>query len=181
LAASRPPRRRTPLAAAGAASTSILIVLLALPSPPSADELLAKADRVVVLKSLRELRLMRGGAVLKSFQVALGPHPTGTKRQRGDGHTPEGLYVVDGRNPRSAYHRSLHLSYPNEQDRARARAAGLDPGGDIVIHGMPNRYGRHDPVRFFRDWTDGCIAVGSVAIEEVWARVDDGTPVEIRP
>jgi murein L,D-transpeptidase YafK len=166
-----------------AALAVALPMLLLSPSiaPARGEELLLKADRVVVLKSRRELLLMRNGEVLKSFPIALGAHPRGPKQQRGDGRTPEGLYVVDGRNPRSAYHRSLHLSYPNETDRARARAAGVDPGNDIVIHGMPNRYGRFDPVRFFRDWTDGCIAVGSTAIEEIWARVDDGTPVEIGP
>jgi murein L,D-transpeptidase YafK len=185
LAASRSPlpRWRRPLTlTASALAVVALTMLLFLPAAPgAAGEELLKADRVVVLKSQRELRLMRGAAVLRSFQIALGSHPQGPKLRRGDGRTPEGLYVVDGRNPRSAYHRSLHLSYPNEQDRARARAAGFNPGDHMYIHGMPNRYGRFDPVRFFRDWTDGCIAVGSVAIEEIWARVDDGTPVEIRP
>jgi murein L,D-transpeptidase YafK len=99
----------------------------------------------------------------------------------GDGRSPEGIYRVDGRNPRSRYRLSLHLSYPNAADTARARAAGIDPGDGIFIHGMPRYFGRADPVRFFVDWTDGCIAVGNVAIEEIWDAVDDGTPVEIRP
>ena len=140
-----------------------------------------KADRIVILKSERQLLLLQDGKVLKSYAIALGSHPVGAKRRQGDGRTPEGYYVVDGRNAKSRYHRSLHLSYPNDIDRARARAAGVNPGGAIVIHGMPNTYGRFDPIRFFRDWTDGCIAVGSIAIEEIWARVDDGTVVEIRP
>lgn len=140
-----------------------------------------KADRVVVFKAARVLELRNGETTLKRYPIALGRHPKGTKLKRGDGRTPEGVYLVDGRNPRSLYHRSLHLSYPNERDLARAPAAAVNPGGDIVIHGMPEWYGRYDPVRFFRDWTNGCIAVGNSAIEEIWDAVDDGTPVEIRP
>lgn len=118
---------------------------------------------------------------MKSYPIALGRDPLGPKLRIGDGRTPEGVYFIDGRNEASPFHRSLHLSYPTDRDTARARSAGLDPGGDIAIHGMPIEYGRHDPVRFFRDWTDGCIAVGNLAIEEIWALVPDGTPVEIRP
>jgi murein L,D-transpeptidase YafK len=150
-------------------------------APDSLAQTAEKADSIVIFKAQRELRLMREGRILKSYAIALGPHPKGSKRRRGDGRTPEGFYFIDGRNARSIYHRSLHISYPNENDQERARRARVDPGKDVVIHGMPNRYGRHDPAKFFRDWTDGCIAVGSIAIEEIWDRVDDGTPVEIRP
>jgi murein L,D-transpeptidase YafK len=111
----------------------------------------------------------------------LGWAPVGHKYAAGDGRTPEGVYVIDGRNERSRFHRSLHLSYPGPEDVLRSRALGVEPGGDIVIHGMPVEYGRLDPVRFFLDWTDGCIAVGNLAIEEIWARVADGTLVEITP
>jgi murein L,D-transpeptidase YafK len=138
-------------------------------------------ERVLILKQKRELQLLSAGEVIKSYPVALGFNPVGQKQMSGDGRTPEGVYVVDGRNDTSPYHRALHISYPNADDLARAAAAGIDPGGDIVIHGMPLAYGRYDPVRFFRDWTDGCIAVGNLAIEEIWARVPDGTRVEIRP
>jgi murein L,D-transpeptidase YafK len=140
-----------------------------------------KADRIIVLKAKRELQLLRDGVVLKSYPIALGPHPKGPKRRRGDGRTPEGTYVVDYRFTRTPYHRALHISYPDTSDRALARKANVSPGGDIVIHGMPARFGHNDPVRFFRDWTKGCIAVGNIAIEEIWASVDDGTPIEIRP
>jgi murein L,D-transpeptidase YafK len=141
----------------------------------------ALAERVLILKQKRELQLLRRGEVMRSYPVALGFEPVGQKLTSGDGRTPEGVYVVDGRNDASPFHRSLHLSYPNADDAARAAAAGVDPGEDIVIHGMPLAYGRYDPVRFFRDWTNGCIAVGNIAIEEIWALVPDGTPVEIRP
>lgn len=140
-----------------------------------------KADRILVLKGKHELRLLRGGTVIKTYPVALGFHPTGPKRRRGDGRTPEGVYIIDGRTTRTAYHLALHISYPNTADRARARAAAVPPGGNILIHGLPERFGRTDLVRFPRNWTNGCVAVGNLAIEEIWAAVDDGTPIEIRP
>jgi len=149
--------------------------------PGSAAEPDGKADRIVVFKAKRELDLMRGGVLLKAYPIALGGHPIGAKYRRGDRRTPEGVYVIDGRLSVTPYHLALHISYPDATDRVRARAAGVRPGGEIFIHGMPARFGRTDPVRFFRDWTNGCIAVGNRAIEEIWQAVDDGTPIEIRP
>jgi murein L,D-transpeptidase YafK len=141
----------------------------------------AKADRILVLKSERRLVLLRGGAVLRSFPIALGPHALGPKRSAGDGRTPEGVYVIDGRHAHSPYHLALHISYPNAADRAQSTAAHGDPGGDIFIHGLPAWYGSQDPARFYKDWTKGCISVGNSAIEEIWAAVNDGTPIELRP
>ncbi len=140
-----------------------------------------EADRILVLKAKRELQLLHNDVVLKSYPIALGRHPKGAKRRQGDGRTPEGVYFIDGRFARTPYHLALHISYPNDQDRSRARMAGQRPGGDILLHGMPARFGHTDPVRFFRDWTNGCIAVGNIAIEEISQSVDDGTPIEIRP
>jgi murein L,D-transpeptidase YafK len=140
-----------------------------------------KADRILVLKQQRQLQLLRDGIVLRSYPIALGRHPNGPKHQRGDGRTPEGLYVIDYRFPSRSYHLSLHISYPDAVDQARARRLGVRPGGNIVLHGMPAAFGHNDPARFFRDWTDGCIAVGNIAIEEIWNSVEDGTPIEIRP
>jgi murein L,D-transpeptidase YafK len=155
-------------AAAGAASARRLVDV--------------KADRIVVIKSMRTLFLMHDGIVLRSYPVALGPHPIGTKHLRGDGRTPEGVFVIDGRNAHSAYHLALHISYPDPAALAQSVAAHADPGGDIFIHGLPNRYdGPKNPRRFDKDWTEGCISVGDAAIEEIWAAVDDGTPIEIRP
>jgi len=147
----------------------------------AAQQAVVKADRIVVLKSERKLLLLHGGAVQRSYPIALGPHPRGAKRAMGDGRTPEGVYTIDGRHPHSPYHLALHISYPSEADRARSVAAHADPGGDIFIHGLPAWYGNIDPVRFSRDWTRGCISVGNTAIEEIWSAVDNGTPVEIRP
>jgi murein L,D-transpeptidase YafK len=160
-----------------------LLALLAFWAPPSPAMAQApvKADRILVLKSKRVLQLLRGAVVLKSYPIALGRHAKGPKRRRGDGRTPEGVYVIDYRFTSSSYHLALHISYPDAEDEARALAHHVQPGGDILIHGMPARFGHTDPVRFFHDWTDGCIAVGNVAVEEIWQAIDDGTPIEIRP
>lgn len=141
-----------------------------------------KADRIVVLKSERVLELLYRGRVMKTYPIALGEHPVGAKRISGDGRTPEGTYYIDARQPASRYHLALHISYPNAADKAQATALGRDPGGDILIHGLPNWYrGPLDPVKFYKDWTDGCVSVGDRAIEEIYAAVPVGTPVEIRP
>lgn len=161
--------------------TAALVFLILASGPAARADEPPKADRILVLKSARLLELLKDGAVLRSYPIALGGHPRGTKRRRGDSRTPEGLYIIDGRNSDSHFHRALHISYPNAEDRALARAAHRDPGDAIFIHGMPERAGRADPVRFFKDWTDGCIAVGNTAIEQIWNAVADGTPIEIRP
>ncbi|HXZ01850.1 MAG TPA: L,D-transpeptidase family protein [Stellaceae bacterium] len=157
-----------------------VLALWALPSPATAQAP-GKADRILVLKAKRQLLLLRDGFVLKSYPIALGRHPKGPKRRAGDGRTPEGIYVIDYRFTSTPFHLALHISYPDAEDQARALAAQVRPGGDILIHGMPARFGHTDPVRFFHDWTNGCIAVGNIAIEEIWQAIDDGTPIEIRP
>ena len=139
-----------------------------------------KADKVIVHKSKRELFLMRDGQAMQSFLIALGEHPVGPKMKKGDGRTPEGFYRINGRNAHSVYHLSLHLSYPNEADRISSEMEGMIAGGDIAIHGMPAEFGHTDPIGYYKDWTDGCVAVGNRAIEQIWAAVDIGTPVEIR-
>jgi murein L,D-transpeptidase YafK len=139
------------------------------------------ADRVVVNKAKRELLLMRGGKVLRSYKVALGTHPAGAKTRKGDHKTPEGHYVISGRNAQSAYHRSLRISYPNAADRERARKLGVDPGGDVMIHGLPNGQGYIGKAHTLVDWTWGCIAVTNDEIEEIWRLVPKGTPIDINP
>jgi murein L,D-transpeptidase YafK len=134
------------------------------------------ATRIVVHKSRRELLLLRGESILRSYRVALGAHPTGHKEREGDGRTPEGCYTIDRRNPKSAYHLSLHVSYPNQADCDHAEAIGAPPGGDIMIHGL--RPGVRHPED---DWTQGCIAVTDEEMDEIWNLVPDGTPIEIRP
>ncbi len=142
-----------------------------------------KADRLVVLKGERRLVLMRGARVLKVYRVALGRYPKGAKRREGDAKTPEGTYTVDYRldSDRSRFYRALHISYPNNQDRARARRMGVSPGGQIMIHGLPKKWSAKDVGHPRLDWTQGCIAVTNREIDEIWAMVEDGTEIEIHP
>ena len=135
----------------------------------------------MVLKSERKLVLMRDGKPIRTYKVALGGEPRGPKTRQGDHKTPEGLYVVDRRNSHSQFHKALHVSYPNADDIARARNLHASPGGDIMIHGLPNGMGWVGSGHLARDWTDGCIAVTDAEIDEIWKLVPDGTPVEIRP
>ncbi|HNE02778.1 MAG TPA: L,D-transpeptidase family protein [Plasticicumulans sp.] len=146
------------------------------PRPP-----FESADRILIEKAARRLTLYSGERTLRSYRVSLGFAPVGPKRQEGDGKTPEGHYRIDWRNPDSRFHRSLHVSYPDAGDVARAAARGVSPGGLIMIHGLPNGFGALGDWHRTRDWTDGCIAVTNDEMDEIWALVADGTPIEIRP
>ena len=139
------------------------------------------ADSVVVEKSLRRLTLYAGGIPARTYDVALGKKPDGRKERAGDFRTPEGLYFIDARNPVSQYHRGLHVSYPNADDLARARATGISTGGDIMIHGLPNGQGKVGARHRAFDWTNGCVAVTDQEIDEIWNSVPVGTPVRIKP
>lgn len=139
------------------------------------------AEKIVVVKSERRLYLLRAGQVLKSYRVALGPRPLGTKLYQGDGRTPEGIYRVTGLNTNSRFYRSIRLSYPNEEDLARARLLGQVAGGDIMIHGLPPERQALGATQWRFDWTNGCIALANEEIDEIWQRVTVGTPIEIRP
>lgn len=166
----------------GLAAIALLLGCADPPAPPPAGPPAgAKVDRVVVLKGQREMRLMHKKWVLRSYPVALGSSPTGPKRRKGDGRTPEGAYLLDWRNPHSQFYRSIHISYPGPADRAHARQQGADPGGDIMIHGLPNGREWVGTAHRRYDWTNGCIAVTNDEMDEIWALVADGTPIEIKP
>jgi murein L,D-transpeptidase YafK len=137
------------------------------------------ADRVLVLKGERKLLLIKGNQVLKTYAVSLGGNPIGPKLREGDRKTPEGNYVLDRHNAHSQYHKSIHISYPNPDDVARAKRLGVPTGGDLFIHGLPNDF--KGPSQDLGDWTDGCIAVTNAEIDEIWRMVADGTPIEIKP
>lgn len=141
----------------------------------------AKADRVIVRKSLHTLELVRRGEILARYSISLGPAPTGRKEREGDGRSPEGTYALDSRNPASAFHLALHVSYPNDTDRHRAAEKLWNPGGMIMVHGLPNRLPFLGRLHRLLDWTNGCIAVTNAEIEQIWKAVDNGTPIEIRP
>lgn len=140
-----------------------------------------EVDFVRVDKSERRLELLSGDKVVRSYAMALGANPVGHKAMEGDERTPEGRYVLDWRNPESGYFRSIHISYPNAHDVAAAKRAGVDPGGMIMIHGQPNRYGWWSWLMQMFDWTNGCIAVTDKDMAEIWQMVEDGTPIEINP
>lgn len=130
---------------------------------------------------MRRMLLMRDGVPLRRYRIALGPSPTGHKTHKGDGRTPEGQYTIDWRNSASAYHLSLHISYPNAADRTAAASRRADPGGMIMIHGLPNQLETLGTAHPHCDWTNGCIAVTNAEIREVWDLVPDGTPIAIHP
>lgn len=157
------------------------------PQPPLAREAarivperrFAAVDYLVVDKSERLMVAYAGGQPVRAWRdLQFGDQPQGHKRFEGDERTPEGRYVIESRNPGSAFHLSLKISYPNAQDRAFAESLGRSPGGQIFIHGQPNSlpFGRMPG-----DWTDGCIALSNAEIEELWRIVPDGTLIEIRP
>lgn len=178
----------------------LVLLLLCLPFLASASELLAKADtrlvpeqpepsalnmptitKVLVDKGERRLYLLSGEDRVREYRISLGENPVGHKLYEGDQRTPEGDYVLDWRNANSDFYKSIHISYPSPRDRELAEAWGLDPGGSIMIHGLPNEAG--DLAFAFEglDWTDGCIAVNNEAMDEIWHLVEDGTPIRILP
>jgi len=140
-----------------------------------------EVDRVIVSKSDRQLYLMQGRTVVRAYPVSLGKNPVGHKLHQGDQRTPEGRYYLDWRNRESRYHLALHISYPNPKDRQRAAQQGVQPGGSIMLHGLPKKYADGARVLLDLDWTDGCIAVSNQAIEEIWQMVADNTIIEIFP
>ncbi len=138
-------------------------------------------DKVLVIKSARQLQLISAGEPFKSYRISLGKQPNGPKQREGDKRTPEGLYWLDWRKVSDRYNLAMHVSYPNVSDAARARREGVEPGGMIMIHGTPlnDEY----PEWYFHtlDWTEGCIAMKNADMREVWSLVKDGTLIEIRP
>ena len=139
------------------------------------------ADKILIEKKERRLTLISRGEVLKTYKIALGGNPNGPKERQGDNKTPEGTYVIDSRNKDSRHHLSLHISYPNEKDKQRAKELGVSPGGDIMIHGIKNGFSWVGDFHTEVDWTKGCIAVTDEEIEEIEKLAPNGTIVEIRP
>lgn len=138
-------------------------------------------DKILIIKSERKMYLMSKEKQIKEYDVSLGFAPIGHKVRQGDGKTPEGIYKISGRNPKSSYHLSLRISYPNEEDKRKAEELGVDPGGDIMIHGLPNSMPHLGRLHLLNDWTLGCIAVTNKEIKEIWNTVPNGVTVEIKP
>ena len=140
----------------------------------------AQADMIRVDKAARRMDLLQDGEVIRSYAISLGAAPEGHKAREGDERTPEGRYEIDWRNENSIAHLSLHISYPNAEDEARAAAAGDDPGGAIMIHGLPNGWGFVGALHRSWDLTNGCIAVTNAEMREIWSLVPNGTPIVIK-
>jgi murein L,D-transpeptidase YafK len=162
------------------------MILLLLIGMLAAEEVATKADemhadQVIVVKGQRTLTLLSHGKVLRTYKVSLGGSSVGAKEQQGDHKTPEGHYILDHRNAKSRFYKSIHVSYPNEHDKQRAAQQGVSAGGDIMTHGLPNGFGWLGATHRALDWTDGCIAVTNAEMDEIWELVPDGTPIEIRP
>lgn len=139
------------------------------------------ADRILVEKAERKLHLLSGGEVFRTFDIALGVEPVGDKEQEGDQKTPEGTYLLDGRNPDSDYFLSIHISYPSAREIQQARSKGYDPGGAIMIHGQPNVPTYSAAYYRKEDWTNGCIAVSNSDMIDIWLMTPNNIPIEIRP
>ncbi|GEO36178.1 murein L,D-transpeptidase YafK [Skermanella aerolata] len=157
---------------------SLLVLVFLVPSLPASYAAERKADLIVVHKQQRIMRLLSGGDLIRQYPIALGFDPHGPKRREGDGRTPEGAYRIDWRNPDSAFHLSLHIDYPQPSD-VTAAGTSVDPGRDIMIHGLPNGFTADRIGHPANDWTNGCIAVTDSEIEEIWRLVDDGTTILI--
>ncbi|MFQ6371736.1 L,D-transpeptidase family protein [Shewanella sp. YIC-542] len=157
----------------------LLLSLCALFSLPLLAQPLV--DLVVVNKSRSQLLLMSQGKVLQQYAIAMGDMPMGHKQQEGDQRTPEGRYILDYKKADSAYYRAIHISYPNDEDRLRAKALGINPGGQIMIHGQ-NPHSELTPEEAQQyNWTNGCIAVTNREMDQIWRLVQPGTPIEIWP
>ncbi|WP_434951201.1 L,D-transpeptidase family protein [Shewanella sp. HL-SH4] len=141
----------------------------------------AKIDLVVVNKSESRMSVMRDGKVLKTYVIAMGDAPQGHKLKEGDQRTPQGRYVLDYKKPDSAFYKSIHISYPNDEDKLRAQALGISPGGMIMIHGQNPRSSMSPEEAQRYNWTNGCIAVTNKEMDELWRMIDAGTPIEIWP
>jgi murein L,D-transpeptidase YafK len=154
------------------------LAALVLPSWSAAEEL---ADYVLVVKSERTLYLLRDDEIIDSFRVTFGTNPKGHKQREGDGRTPEGIYILDWKHSASDFHKSIHVSYPDENDKKKAAEDGSSPGGAIMVHGQKNGYAWLSPLARYVNWTDGCIALSNSDMDIVWAKVQSEIPIEIRP
>lgn len=149
--------------------------------PEPVAEPVMVADLITVDKAQRRMVLWRYGQVLNEYRVSMGAAAdAGHKQREGDQRTPEGRYLIDWRNPKSMAYLSLHISYPNAQDQAAAATRNEPPGGNIMIHGLPNGWGWLGSLHHLWDWTDGCIAVTNEQMRDIWLSVPNGTPIEIR-
>jgi murein L,D-transpeptidase YafK len=172
----------------GFAKSSLILFSLLIPAllcpmanASSNKQYNAKVDLVVVNKSQSRLSIIRDGKTIKSYLIAMGDAPNGHKLKEGDQRTPQGRYFLDYKKSDSAFYKSIHISYPNEEDKLRADALGISPGGMIMIHGENPRSTLSPEEAQKYNWTNGCIAVTNKEMDELWRMIEPGTPIEIWP
>jgi murein L,D-transpeptidase YafK len=165
----------------GSIATWLALALVFVTAAVFAEEPALQADRILVLKSERKLLLMSGSSVVKSIDISLGLMPEGPKQREGDYRTPEGRYFVEAKNSDSDFFLALKVSYPNAEDRSLAERLGVNPGGQIMIHGQPNEPKYAESMYAGWDWTDGCIAVSNSDMVDLWRLTSVAMPIEIRP
>lgn len=142
---------------------------------------LNEIDYVLVNKSENKMYFLSNGRRIKEYHVAFGDNSTGHKQQEGDERTPEGKYILDYKKSDSSFYKAIHISYPNEEDKKRAKDNGINPGGQIMIHGQKYGLGWISWLTQQFDWTNGCIAVTNTEMDKIWTLVKAGTPIEIQP
>lgn len=141
-----------------------------------------KIDYLLVDKSKRIMKVYSNGQLLKTYKISIGKNPIGHKVFEGDNKTPEGIYTINDRNPNSAYHKNLGISYPNLADREKAKQLGKSPGGDIKIHGLPDgAFAIINKFHRFFGWTNGCILVTNNEVDELYNAVLPNAKIEIKP
>jgi murein L,D-transpeptidase YafK len=139
-----------------------------------------KIDAVLVKKSEKRMFLLAEGKSIKEYKVVFGANPKGHKQKEGDERTPEGKYILDYKKENSSFYKAIHISYPNENDKGRAKHLGVTPGGSIMIHGQKNGLSWVSWLSQWFNWTDGCIAVKNTEMNEIWGLINEGTPIEIQ-
>ena len=140
-----------------------------------------KIDKLIVTKSKRTMDVYSGEQVIKTYKISLGRAPVGDKEFEGDKRTPEGQYSINDKNPNSGFHKNLGISYPSKTDIEEAKKKILRPGGEIKIHGIRNGFGFIGRLQRMFDWTAGCIALTDDEVDELYNRVEIGTPILILP
>jgi murein L,D-transpeptidase YafK len=138
-------------------------------------------DEIIVYKKQMTMEGYSKGQLLKTYHISLGKSPTGDKEFEGDKKTPEGEYFINDKNPNSGFYKNLGVSYPNSVDKEEAKLKGLNPGGEIKIHGLRNGVGFIGKFHRLFNWTAGCIAVTDIEIDELYDHVDIGARITIRP
>lgn len=159
----------------------IIVGIFFLGKQASHPQTLPTIDFILIEKGKRRLSAYHQGQLIKTYTVALGFLPQGHKEREGDGKTPEGVYTISSKNPKSQFHLALKISYPNKSDTINAQKQGYSPGGNILIHGVNKHFSWLGKLHAIKDWTLGCIAVTNEEIEEIYASTPVGTKVEIKP